>query len=132
MNEKDQYKTMFQSHLLFEQFADCCRVNYNLEGFTKTQVRNFYMRKFVEEATEVLAAFNRTEKKAYPDVDQEEVERQIREELGDAIICWIFAVFSCGDKPSDIFEIAVRKLAKKHAEKSKIIHPKLQQFLTVE
>lgn len=130
--ETEQYKNIFQKHILFEQFADCCQVNYNLEGFTKTQIRNFYIRKLVEEACEVLSAFNRLDKKAYPDKDPVEVEKQIKEELADVIISWIFAVSACGVKPHHIFEIAIRKLVKKNMERSKIMHPRLQQFLTVE
>lgn len=133
MKEKtEQYKNIFQApHMLFEQFSECCQVNYNLEGFTKTQILNFYIRKLVEEAGEVLGAFNRLDKKAYPNEDPIKVMEKIEEELADVIISWVFAVFACGVKPHRIFEIAIRKLVKKNMERSKIMHPLLAQYLTV-
>ena len=133
MKQEDQYRNMFQvPRIMFEQFVKCCQVNYNLEGFTKTQILNFYIRKLSEEANEVLGAFNRTEKKAYPKEDPAEVKKQIEEELADVLISWIFAVFACGRKPTYIFEIALRKLVKKHLERTGIMHPEHSQYLTVE
>lgn len=133
MKQEDQYRNIFQSsNILFEQFARCCQVNYNLEGFTKTQILNFYVRKLLEEAGEVLSAFNRTDKKAYPKEDPAKVRKQIEEELADVLISWVFAVFACGRKPNYIFEIALRKLVKKHLERTGIMHPEHSQYLTVE
>ena len=133
MKQEDQYRNFFQPpYILFEQFLKCCQVNYNLEGFTKTQILNFYVRKLVEEACEVLGAFNRTDKKAYPKEDPIKVKKQIEEELADVLISWIFTVFACGIKPSHIFEIALRKLVKKHVERTGIMHPEHSQYLTVE
>ena len=86
MKQEDQYRNIFQPpYILFEQFLKCCQVNYNLEGFTKTQILNFYVRKLVEEACEVLSAFNRTDKKAYPKEDPVKVKKQIEEDIDKKI-----------------------------------------------
>ncbi len=132
MKQEDQYRNIFQpTYILFEQFVECCQVNYNLEGFTKTQILNFYVRKLTEEASEVLSAFNRLEKKAYPNEDPLQVKERIEEELADVIISWVHTVLACDIKPHRIFDIALRKLVKKNKERSKIMHPKLAQYLTV-